>query len=115
MKRTRYTVKYRTKSDVKKENGYIQERLRWTLEDAEQLKNELLALDYIEYLGTDVEEQETNEIHIENKMNFQVSHILDLYQGEELRQKMYDLVFEWYMLGFSTGLNNQGVKNGQSS
>lgn len=100
MKRTRYTVKYR----LKKDECFIQERLRWSLEDAEQLKNELLTIDYIEYLGTDITEEETHEIHIENKMHYQISHVLDLYQGEELRQKMKDLIFEWYMRGFATGM-----------
>lgn len=51
----RYVVKYRTKSDVKAGNGYIQERLRFTLADANKLKNELLTWDYIEYLGMRIE------------------------------------------------------------
>ena len=47
-----YTEKYRIKSDIEKGDDYIQERIRCTHEDAEKLKNELLSLDYIDYIGT---------------------------------------------------------------
>lgn len=50
--RIKYVVCYRLKKD---EPHLIQERLRFTLKDADKLAKELLTLDYIEYLGTRTE------------------------------------------------------------
>ncbi len=102
MKRTRYTVKYRCKKDY-----HIEERIRWSIEEADKLKHELQSIDYIEYLGTDVLEEETNEIKIENVLKNQVAHVIDLYDGLILQQKMYDLAFEWYMKGFTRGMETE--------
>ena len=44
---------------------------------------------------------------IENTIKRQVDHIFDYYEGKELRVKMYDLAIQWYLRGFSFGLNDE--------
>jgi hypothetical protein len=39
-----------------------------------------------------------------NKIEVQIHHVLNTHRGAELRQKLYELVMEWYLKGTKTGL-----------
>lgn len=48
-----------------------------------------------------------SEAKIENKLKAQIEHLISNYENQELKDKLYDLSFEWYMKGVFTGLNNE--------
>ena len=43
-------------------------------------------------------------IKIEEKLTSQVDHIFKFYEDNEMKQKMYDLGFEWYIKGLHAGI-----------
>jgi hypothetical protein len=43
-------------------------------------------------------------IKIEQKLKDQVSHVFRFYEDSELKQKMFDLGFEWYIKGLQAGI-----------
>jgi hypothetical protein len=47
-----------------------------------------------------------NTEEVENKIKSQIEHMLTVHVGYELKYKMYDLAFEWYMKGLITGLEH---------
>lgn len=52
-----------------------------------------------------------NIIKIENKLQVQVDHIFNIHSTEMLKQKVYDLAFEWYLKGLHTGIESVKDKN----
>jgi len=44
---------------------------------------------------------------ITNKIEVQIHHILNNHEGLQLRQKIYDLVMEWYLKGLHLGLSHE--------
>ena len=42
-------------------------------------------------------------IKIDNKLQNQIDHLFSTYEIHDLRYKMYDLAFEWFMSGMSIG------------
>jgi len=55
-------------------------------------------------------------IKIENKLQAQVDHVLNVHNSDMLKSKVYDLAFEWYLKGLHSGIeherefNNRKVK-----
>ena len=43
-------------------------------------------------------------IKIEEKLKDQVNHVFKFYEDNELKQKMFDLGFEWYVKGLQAGI-----------
>lgn len=43
-------------------------------------------------------------IKIEEKLKDQVNHVFKFYEDSELKQKMFDLGFEWYVKGLKAGI-----------
>lgn len=52
-----------------------------------------------------------NAIKIDNKIQIQVDHIFNIHSTEMLKQKVYDLAFEWYLKGFHAALESVKEKN----
>lgn len=46
-------------------------------------------------------------IKIEDKLQTQVDHIFKYYENNEIKQKMYDLGFEWYIKGLHAGIESE--------
>lgn len=46
-------------------------------------------------------------IKIENKLKTQVEHIFNIHNTEHLKDKVYDLAFEWYLKGLHTGIESE--------
>jgi hypothetical protein len=52
-------------------------------------------------------------IKIEEKLKDQVNHVCRFHEYSELKHKMFDLCFEWYIKGLHAGTEaerNQGIK-----
>ena len=43
-------------------------------------------------------------IEVENKLKMQVDHIFRCHDAQYLKDKIYDLAFEWYMKGLRSGV-----------
>ena len=44
---------------------------------------------------------ENDAVKIDNKIKEQIDHIFNLHSPEMLKHKVNDLVFEWYLKGFT--------------
>lgn len=47
---------------------------------------------------------ESVSVEIENKLKIQVDHIFRSHEAQYLKDKIYDLAFEWYMKGLHSGI-----------
>lgn len=47
---------------------------------------------------------------IEEKLQTQVDHVFRYYEDNELRQKMFDLGYEWYVKGLQAGIELERSK-----
>ncbi len=49
-------------------------------------------------------------IKIEEKLQSQVEHVFKYYEDNELKQKMFDLGYEWYLKGLQAGIELERSK-----
>jgi hypothetical protein len=54
-------------------------------------------------------------IKIENKLQTQVDHVLNVHNSDMLKIKVYDLAFEWYMKGLQSGIEHERECNNKKN